>query len=240
MTNRLLHVSCLVLVLALLAGCKSKGPVPGEGSPSGGVAPQVGAAETTGAHPGAANPHAGGDPHAGMAMNTHGAGSVAPEVDSKGMLDVGSVAFKVPDAWQVQPPKSSMRRAQLAANGKEGPAELIVFYFGPQGAGSAQDNIDRWVGQFKNADGSPVTEPSITKGEANGLQFTRVEAAGQYSNTMAQPGQAAPAVSNQRLIAAIVESKGGPYYFKFVGPEATVTEQRQAIDALLASIVASE
>jgi hypothetical protein len=175
-----------------------------------------------------------------MAMKMPGAAKVAPEVDSEGMLDLGSVAFKVPDTWQVQAPRSSMRRAQLVANGKQGSAELIVFYFGPQGAGSAQDNIDRWVGQFRNADGSPVTDPSITKGEANGLKVTRVEAAGQYSNTMAQPGQEAPPASNQRLIAAIVESSNGPYYFKFVGPDATVTEHRQAIDALLASIVASE
>jgi hypothetical protein len=41
------------------------------------------------------------------------------------------------------------------------------------------------------------------------------------------------------LVAAIVNSDGGPYYFKFLGPSATVVENGAAFDELLASIVAS-
>ena len=52
-------------------------------------------------------------------------------------------------------------------------------------------------------------------------------------------GAAQAGLSDQRLIAAIVYSNEGPYYFKFLGPNATVTEFRGAFDALLDSIVAS-
>ena len=56
---------------------------------------------------------------------------------------------------------------------------------------------------------------------------------------MATPGQAQEAVPGQRLLAAIVASEGGPYYFKFLGPDATVQEHRAAFDALIVSIVPS-
>jgi hypothetical protein len=244
MTNRLLHVSSLVLGFLLAAGCQSKGPVPGEGTPSGGAAPTVGMAETTGAHPGAANPHAGmgdpnamaGDPHAGLGIPPVGQG---PKLSDEGILDVGAIALKVPDAWKLQPPSSSMRKAQMIAEGAKGPAELVVFYFGPQGAGAAKANVDRWVGQFTTADGAPVTNAELKDLEINGHAVTRVEVAGRYASNMAMQGQAEAPVDDQRLIAAIISTPGGPYYLKFLGPNATVTEHRGAFDAMLGSIVLS-
>lgn len=239
MMKRFSNALVLLSGLLLAAGCQSKGPVPGGETPSKGPAPQVGTTETTGAHPGAANPHAGmGDPHAGMGIDTP-APSPDVELDASRMLDIGAIAFKVPDAWQAQTPRSSMRRAQLVAQGDKGPAELIVFFFGPQGAGSAQDNIDRWVGQFTTPEGAPVTNPKIQSLEVSGQDVTRIEVAGRYASGMGGPGQAQAPSAGQRLIAAIVQTAGGPYYFKFLGPDATVTEQQAAFDALLASIVAA-
>jgi hypothetical protein len=242
MTKRLLQVSCLILGFLLVAGCQSKGPVPGEGSPSGGAAPTVGTAETTGAHPGAANPHAGmgnpnaagGDPHAGLGIPAVGQ---AIQLDDSGMLDIGAVALKVPEAWKVELPSSSMRKAQMAAEGSKGPAELVVFYFGEQGAGSPQDNIDRWVGQFTTADGTRVTAVDLKDLEVNGHKVSRVEVAGRYASNMAMQGQEQAPVDDQRLIAAIISTPSGPYYVKFLGPEATVTEHRAAFDEMLSSIV---
>jgi hypothetical protein len=232
----LVVVSGVLLVL----GCKGKGPVPTGESPSDGTAPKVAATETTGAHPGAANPHAGmGDPHAGMVPTGAPPTEAAAKPDASGMLDIGAIAFNTSGPWDVQPPKSSMRRAQLAVHGKAGLAELIVFYFGPQGAGTAQDNIDRWVGQFTNPDGSPVTNEEVKPMQIGGQNVTRVEVAGTYASSMGAQGQPQAGLADQRLIAAIVYSNDGPYYFKFLGPNATVTEFRGAFDELLASIVAS-
>lgn len=226
-------LSCVAFALLVALGCKDKGPVPTGDSPASG-APKVGTTETTGAHPGAANPHAGLDiPPPGHAA------AGAPTPDASGMLDVGAIAFKVPDAWTVQTPKSSMRRAQLSAAGSGGPAELVVYYFGPQGAGSDEENIDRWIGQFTKPDGSKVYNADISSMNVAGHAITRVEVAGQYSNTMGAPGSAPSTVSDQRLLAAIASTSNGPYYFKLIGPDATVSEQRDTFDALLKSIVAS-
>ena len=44
----------------------------------------------------------------------------------------------------------------------------------------------------------------------------------------------------QRMIAAIVETPNGPYYFKFLGADKTVVENRKALEGLFASLKASQ
>lgn len=229
----------LMLGLLITAGCENKGPVP-EGDPSKTAAPQVGMTETTGAHPGAANPHDGtGDPHAGLGMGAPGS-TVTGQPDGEGMIDVGAIAFKMPDAWSVQQPRSSMRRAQLGADGPQGPAELVVYFFGARGAGTAEENIERWVGQFSTKDGKPVTERKLDSLEVAGHDITRLEVAGTYSSGMGGPNQPDTPVADQRMIAAIVYTAGGPYYFKFLGPDETVAKHAETFDGLLSSIVAAQ
>lgn len=210
-------------------------------SPSQGSPPKVATAETSGAHPGAANPHAGiDDPHAGMAPAPAGAPSKAAAMpDDSGMLDLGAISVKVPDDWKALPPASSMRRAQLMALGSEGPAELVIYYFGPQGAGPTTDNIQRWVGQFTTADGQPVTDAKVVAKTVSGHSIDRVEVAGSYASGMGAPNQPQTVKPDQRLLAAIVSTGMGPYYFKFLGPNESVMENAGAFDGLLDSIVAS-
>ena len=237
------HAFTMSLALCVAAGCQNKGPAPKEGS---GAASQVGTTETSGAHPGAAqDPHAGmaptGDPHAGMdpSQVPGGAGATSGQPDASGMIDLGAVAFKVPAKWSAQAPKSAMRRAQLSAPGSAGAAELIVYFFGPQGAGTSQENLDRWIGQFSNPDGSAVSNAKQASSKVSGMDITRLEVAGQYAGGMNPAGQQQPGQANQRLIAAIVNTQSGPYYFKFLGPSATVTENAATFDGLISSIVAS-
>ncbi len=237
------HVFAMSLCLIVASGCQNKGPAPKERS---GAAPTVGTTETSGAHPGAAqDPHAGmaqpGDPHAGMDPRQvpSGASATSGQPDASGMIDLGAVAFKVPAKWSAQTPKSAMRRAQLSAPGSAGAAELIVYFFGPQGAGTSQENLDRWIGQFSNPDGSAVSDAKRTSSKVSGMDITRLEVAGQYAGGMSPTGQQQTGQANQRLIAAIVNSQGGPYYFKFLGPSASVSENVAAFDGLISSLVAS-
>ena len=222
----------VTLALLLVAGCQTKGPTPSEGTPSSSPAP-VGTTETTGAHPATGTQ----DPHAGMEsappQNAH------PVPDDSGMLDVGAIAFKVPSKLQVKQPKSSMRRAQLTAQGEAGPAELVVFFFGPQGAGSTKDNIDRWIGQFTGPDGSSVTDAKQSSSKVAGFDVTKVDVAGNFVSGMPGAGQTGSPQAGQRMLGAIVETGGGPYYIKFIGPSATVAEHAAAFDGLIASIVAA-
>lgn len=246
MMSRYFQIAMLSSTLLFAVGCQTKGPAPKEGSTPG---PAVATTETTGAHPGGTHddPHAGmgaiGDPHAGMQVGKN-PGMVAPPStsplpDKSGMIDVGAIAFKMPGEWGVETPKSAMRRAQLSAPGSAGPGELIVFFFGPQGAGTAEANVERWVGQFSKPDGSPVSDAKQTRSKVAGMDVIRVEVAGQFSGGMAPSGLPTPTEDNQRLVAAIVNSEGGPYYFKLLGPDATVMENGAVFDAMIASVVAS-
>jgi len=239
MMKHLCNVLVLLSALSLAAGCQNKGPVPQEESATTGAVPQVGSAEVTGAHPGAANPHqATNDPHAGLEMPKGPSDATTGQPDASGMIDVGAVSFKLADGWQALPPASSMRRAQLTVLGSQGPAELIVYYFGPRGAGTAKDNLDRWVGQFTTAEGNPVTDAEVTSSTVGDHTVDRVEVSGQYASGMGASGSETPK-ANQRLIGAIVNTGAGPYYFKLLGPDATVREKASGFDAMIDSIVAS-
>jgi hypothetical protein len=233
---RSFHVFVICLAVLVMAGCQNKGPTPKDGAPSAGPLP-AGTTDTGGAHPAVGTQ----DPHAGMApsQSPHGAAGPAGQPDSSGMIDVGAVAFKLPPKWEAQQPSSSMRRAQVSASGSAGPAELIVYFFGAQGAGTVEANIERWIGQFTNPDGSPISDAKQATSKVSTFDVTKLEVAGQYAGGMAAAGQPQAARAGQRLMAAIVTTDGGPYYFKFLGPDATVTEHRAAFDDVIASVISS-
>jgi hypothetical protein len=135
-------------------------------------------------------------------------------------LDLGAITVMVPDGWTTQPPSSSMRKAQfvLPKQGDDAEdAEMVVFYFGTGSAGSVDANLDRWRGQMIGAEGD------TQKGSANGMAVTTLDVKGAYASSMGprmQPGQTKP---NFRMIASIVESPAGAYYFKLTGPQITIS-----------------
>ena len=79
-----------------------------------------------------------------------------PDIDAGATGAMGSVAgisWAIPAGWETGPERA-MRAATYRAG--EGPvkADCAVFYFGPGQGGGVQDNNDRWIGQFTQADGS--------------------------------------------------------------------------------------
>src|SRR5437879_7473373 len=69
----------------------------------------------------------------------------------------GELHFKVPDGWVTEKPSSSMRVAQYKlakAEGDPEDASLALYYFGATQGGTSQANIDRWIGQMQQPDGS--------------------------------------------------------------------------------------
>src|SRR5262249_19826125 len=108
-----------------------------------------------------ANPH-GDNPHAGMAANPHagpGPEQGAPRTLDKladRRLQLGPFTVAAPADWTSKPVSTSMRAADFVLPGKPGAdAELIVYYFGADGAGSVEDNINRWLDQFEQPGGKP-------------------------------------------------------------------------------------
>jgi hypothetical protein len=117
-------------------------------------------------------------------------------------------------------------RVPAAPGGDE--AELTVARAG----GSTDANIERWRGQFEGAG-----KPERIERTVHGLKVTIVELAGTYQAVGMMPGAAPSAPrAGYALLAAIVETPGSPYFFKMVGPAATVKSSRSSFDALIGSI----
>ncbi len=260
------RLALVVLVLALATSCKkdsAKGLPPAtdwSAPPPGGQ----GAAPARPANPHGENPHAnphgpgvaGGNPHAnphGPDMagggNPHGApagGPVAEKTAAKtleklpdGRLALGPFSVAVPAGWTEKPITSSMRTAHFllpgAAAGAE--AELIVYYFGEGGAGSVEDNFDRWLGMFQQPDGKPSKDAAKTeKTKLGGQEAHLVTVTGRYVTTTMPGGGDQIDKADHSLIGAIVSSPRGPYYFKLVGPKKTVDAHAAKVRAMLASL----
>jgi len=148
----------------------------------------------------------------------------------------GELRYKTPAGWQEEKPNSNMRVAQYKlpkAEGDSADAELVVYYFGQGQGGSKQANIDRWLSQMQQADGSSSKDKAkIENTTVNGMAVTTVDVLGKYNGGMASPGAAPnatpPDMSNYRMRAAIIETPKGSYFVKLTGPQKTISHWDQA------------
>jgi hypothetical protein len=150
--------------------------------------------------------------------------------------EASGLRFPVPKEWMRVPAPSDMRAAQYKvprAPGDGDDAELVLFFFGKGKGGGVQDNLDRWYGQFERPDGKPVADATVvTIRKVNGLKVTAVDVSGTYSGM----GPKTDRKSGMRMLAAIVEGDAGPWFFKLIGPEATVAQAKSSFDNLLGSL----
>jgi len=146
------------------------------------------------------------------------------------------LTWKTPAGWTEEAPASSMRRAQYRIQGPGGPAECVVFYFGPGQGGDAQANAARWASQFHRADGGPVGDAFKTREtKAGDIPVLVVEVAGTYVGGMGS-GPSGAERPNYMLLGAIAQGPDANWFFRATGPRATLEAQRMAFDGLIRSI----
>jgi hypothetical protein len=165
--------------------------------------------------------------------SAHETGAPAPPVAES------NLAFSAPADWISEPPSSSNRQAQYKlphAGGDSEDAELVAYHFSG-GGGTPQANIDRWIGQFHKADGTPATDTAkVARKEINGSAVTTLDVSGTYEGSMMPMQQAPKPKTDYRMLAAIVETKSGPWFFKLTGPAKTVAKWQSSFDIFLNSI----
>jgi hypothetical protein len=133
------------------------------------------------------------------------------------------LSFRVPEAWVREEPANRLRRFQFRVPDKQkehADAEFVVFHFGPSGS-RIQENIDRWAAQVRGSEARPQT----LEGR---LRATWVDLSGTYVGD----GRDEP-LDEARMLAAVLEHPEGYWYFKLVGPAATVGDWKDEFLALL-------
>ena len=146
--------------------------------------------------------------------------------------------FRVPTGWVEEERTSTMRVAQYRlpkAPGDSEDASLVLYYFGQGQGGSTAANIERWVNQMKQADGSAAKDPKQESFDANGLKVTTVDVSGTYVAETAPGSGSFHNNAAYRLRAAVVETPSGSYFVKLVGPEKTVAQWNDSFVSYLKS-----
>ena len=153
-----------------------------------------------------------------------------------------SLRYHVPAGWTRVPAPSDVRAAQYTiprAPGDAEDGELILFFFGAGKGGSADDNLTRWYAQFTQPDGRASRDAAVLNIRTiKGLRVPAVDLGGTYVGTQ-MPGSQKPSPKpGYRMLAAVVEGEGGPWFFKALGPAATIARAKDDFDKLLESVEA--
>lgn len=171
-----------------------------------------------------------------------GQGSTAtssPQANSAQTNTTAELRFKAPEGWVTEKTSSSMRVAQYKLPKVEGDKDdgsLVLYYFGSNQGGTAQANIDRWIGQMQQSDGSSSKDKAKTESmTVNGLKVTTVDVTGTYTAEMAPGSGSFHNDDNYRLRAAIIETPKGNYFVKLAGPAKTIARWDQAYTDYLKS-----
>ena len=150
----------------------------------------------------------------------------------------GKLTYAAPAEWKVRQPSSSMRVGEWelppAQTGGE-PGEIVIYYFGG-GGGSVEANVERWLGQFRQADGKPVGNAKRDSRTVHGLTVSMVEVSGTYVAEMRPGATEHFDKPGYRMRAAVIDTPRGPYFVKMVGPDATIAKWGDAFGSFIDSI----
>jgi len=150
-----------------------------------------------------------------------------------------SLRYEAPPEWIERAASSMMRVSEFLlprVPGDPEDGELVVYYFGGAG-GSIEANLERWIGQMEQPDGRPSFDAASTVGfDAGGLAVTVLEVPGTYVAAVRPGSSERLDKPNFRLMAAVVETPAGPYFFKLVGPDRTVARWDDTFTTFLRSV----
>jgi len=169
----------------------------------------------------------------------HPAISGTPPAEGEAASSAAGLSWSTPESWQAgaqRPMRAATYLIAAAAGDSEG-AECAVFYFGTGQGGDVESNVQRWIAQFEQPDGSPSTKAARTGTlQVDSMAVTTVEVRGTYTASMGPMAGTTINKENFQLLGAIVEGPEGAVFFKMTGPAHTVDGARGGFDAMLKSV----
>jgi len=137
-------------------------------------------------------------------------------------VEVGSLKLSVPESWKQKPQVRDPRVAefQIPGSGDDKVAsDYVVFFFGKQGAGGLEANVQRWISQVE-PEGRKVR---TFTGESSNGKYTLVDLTGTYKKSMGPPVlMKTTAMPDWRVVNVFIETDAGPYFLKIDGPEKAI------------------
>ena len=151
-------------------------------------------------------------------------------------LSDGHITMTAPEAWERVQPANNIIDVEFSVapvEEDENPGRLTIMGAG----GEIEANIDRWISQISQGDGSNTRDrTTIEVKEINGQTVHLVDITGTFRD---QRGPFAPAQihENYRMLAAIIPTEErGQYFVKLVGPRRTIAENEESFLELLESL----
>lgn len=140
--------------------------------------------------------------------------------------------LEAPEEWIEERPSSSMRLSQyrLPGDGAED-AEVAVF---TGIGGSVEQNVDRWISQF----GSGAKESAdVSTRDVGGHEVTIVDVSGTFQGSMMpMAGGSSDPKEGWRMLAAVIETEGAPWFIKLTGPQETVGQWEESFYSYVDSL----
>lgn len=178
----------------------------------------------------------------GFAKTAFDQSSSATVAQGGNPVSVAGISFIAPSSWTDLGP-SGMRAANYSfgpIEGEKDSATMAVYFFGENSGGAVMDNIERWIGQMKTADGKDPHASAIQQEiTVAGMAAHVVELPGTYA-AGGMMGSPATPKENYRMTAIVLEGPGGNVFFKLTGPIKTAQKMSEAFAAILMNVKTSE
>ncbi len=164
-----------------------------------------------------------------MKKNPHASMKTGPKLDLDEML------AKLPEGWKKVEASSSMRLAEIhleKAKGDTSDAVMAIFHF-PGTGGDAASNIIRWQNQMKGPKGEPGPAVALTDTiTLYGITVITTDITGVQLPSGMGMGPSSE-IPDSRMIASVIETGVGNWFFKVTGPAKTVGAHEAKLRAFL-------
>ncbi len=150
----------------------------------------------------------------------------------------GKLQLVAPADWERKEPANRIVEVELAAPAAEGDEQAARITIMGAG-GSIEANIDRWITQFTQPDGSSTRDQTkIEKIKVADTEVHLVDIKGTYKDQAGGPFARQPATMRDgyRMLAAIIVTDYGRYYVKMYGPAKTIAENEKPFRAFIESL----
>ncbi len=147
--------------------------------------------------------------------------------------------FVTPEGWVEEAPANSMRKKQysLPSEGGAQPALAVVAHW-PNGVGTIEDNLNRWVSQVNSsAQASELSAEQRWTTEPDGYLVTHVHVEGQIKPAEGMAPDIATTEAGA-ILAAYVETVASPavWTIKITGDAKTVQAHKERYLAFVAGM----